>query len=409
MRGAGPVLLLVLAVAMGMLAIGQGSSWDRSQEDQADFRSGAPVRVQATEPGMDQVARYAELPGVRDAAPGYRLAVPLSGDRTATVLALDTAHLDDHLMLREDLTDSSPREAVSAVTPKSGRDPGIRLPGDATGVRFALRATNVTGKGSRGPGETTDVSATLEDRYGLAYRMQVGDLPLDGRTHRLTLDLGPAAGPLAVTGIDFETAQVLSKGARHRIALAGIEAVEHGGDARKLTVEGTHWRTSMVSRGTDPGSGRNEPTAPKLDREPRGGTASLVYGTGFVYPMNMGYGAAPTVDVRLAVVRPKVTEIAAVATDRYLKSAGTRVGQGVDVTMGGANVRVRIADSVRALPTTGPEAGASDGTKDGGALLLDLRDLNRALADAGTDPVAPNEWWLSTAPGGDAKAAAALR
>ncbi|CAM5719397.1 hypothetical protein SFUMM280S_04105 [Streptomyces fumanus] len=44
-RGTGPVLLLVLAVALGTLAVGQGASWDRSQDDQADFRAGAPVRA----------------------------------------------------------------------------------------------------------------------------------------------------------------------------------------------------------------------------------------------------------------------------------------------------------------------------------------------------------------------------
>ncbi|NED34356.1 hypothetical protein, partial [Streptomyces sp. SID8499] len=46
-RGAGAVLLLVLAVALGMLAIGQGASQHRSQDDQADFLAGAPVRVLA--------------------------------------------------------------------------------------------------------------------------------------------------------------------------------------------------------------------------------------------------------------------------------------------------------------------------------------------------------------------------
>lgn len=45
LRGAGPVLLLVLSVAMGMLAIGQSASWNRSQSDQADFGSGAAVRL----------------------------------------------------------------------------------------------------------------------------------------------------------------------------------------------------------------------------------------------------------------------------------------------------------------------------------------------------------------------------
>ncbi|MYZ41234.1 hypothetical protein, partial [Streptomyces sp. SID4917] len=70
LRGAGPALLLVLAVATGLLALGQSASWDRSQHDQADFATGASVRVldgRPADPG--QAGRYASLPGVRQAAP----------------------------------------------------------------------------------------------------------------------------------------------------------------------------------------------------------------------------------------------------------------------------------------------------------------------------------------------------
>ncbi|MET9499015.1 FtsX-like permease family protein [Streptomyces sp. NPDC006552] len=413
MRGAGPVLLLVLAVAMGMLAIGQGASWDRSQEDQADFRAGAPVRVLATEPGMDQVARYAQAPGVRDAAPGYRTPVPLSGGRTATVLALDTARLDDDLLLRADLTDSSPRRTVAAVTPKTRPAPGLRLPGAATRVRFALRATNLDGAGTAGPGELTTASVTLQDRYGLTYRFQLGALPLDGRRHLLGLDLGPAAGPLSVSGLDFDTDERAGRGARHRIALESVNTTAPGDRARDVALAGTHWETSMVGRGTAAPHTEGAPTAPELAP----GRPSLTYGTGFVTALEAN--VPPSVDVRLDLARPAAGEVTAVATDRYLASSGTRTGRRVDVDLGGRTVRVRIVGRVRALPTTGPEAGAATadpggGTgaaraKDGGALLLDLHALNRALVAAGADPATPNEWWLSTAPGDDAKAAAALR
>ncbi|MEU6393160.1 FtsX-like permease family protein [Streptomyces sp. NPDC046939] len=421
MRGAGPVLLLVLAVAMGVLAIGQGASWDRSQEDQADFRSGAPVRVLATEPGMDQTARYAGTPGVRDAAPGYRLPVPLADGRTATVLALDTAHLRDDLLLRGDLTDSTPRQVVAAVGTGCATAPGIRLPEDTAHARFALRATNLSGTGSIGPGEITTVSATLQDRYGLTYRLPVGDLPVDGRLHRLGLDLGPAAGPLSVTGLDFDTDERVGKGTRHRVALEGLSTAAPGGRARAVGLEGTRWTTSMLERGTPEAGAEGAPAPPKLDPNRPGHPAALVYGTGFVPPALVRWGAPPSVNVRLDIARPEVEEVAAVATDRYLDSSHTRTGQRVDVDLGGATVRVRIVAGVRALPTTGPEAGAAatdtatdmdtadGGTKDGGALLLDLRALNAALADSGGDPVAPNEWWLSTVPGGTGKAAASLR
>ncbi|MFJ9035744.1 FtsX-like permease family protein [Streptomyces sp. NPDC102406] len=420
-RGAGPVLLLVLAIAMGMLAVGQGASWDRSQEDQADFRSGAPVRVLATEPGMDQAARYARVPGVREAAPGYRQPIPLGDGRTATLLALDTGHLPDDLLLRDDLTDSSPRRLVAAITPRRATDPGIRLPATTARARFALRATNLDGTGSLGPGESTTVSVTLQDRYGLTYRLGIGDLPLDGRVHRLGPDLDRGAGPFTVTGLAFDTDERVGAGARHRIVLEGVSGVDRGGRVREADRAGARWSTSMVGRGAPSAHAEGAPTAPKLAPSRADGTLAVEYGTGFVPPELSTGGAAPGVTVRLDIERPEVTEIAAVATDRYLASTGTRTGQSVDVELNGANVRVRIVDSVRALPTTGPEAAAATGrggAQDGGALLLDLRDLNRVLAAADTgdelrggiaDPVAPNEWWLSTAPGGDTEAAAALR
>ncbi|MYX39823.1 hypothetical protein GTW59_01705, partial [Streptomyces sp. SID89] len=92
-RGAGAVLLLVLAVALGMLAIGQGASQHRSQDDQADFLAGAPVRVLAAGDGeLGRTDRYAALDHVRSAAPAARTTLALSGGRSATVLALDTAH-----------------------------------------------------------------------------------------------------------------------------------------------------------------------------------------------------------------------------------------------------------------------------------------------------------------------------
>lgn len=103
LQGAGPVLLLVLAVAMGMLAIGQSASWDRSQEDQADFRAGTQIRVVGSRiPEQQQPGVYASLPGVRKAAPAARSTMELSDDRQATVLALDGARAMPGLLIRGD-------------------------------------------------------------------------------------------------------------------------------------------------------------------------------------------------------------------------------------------------------------------------------------------------------------------
>ncbi|MGW7527748.1 FtsX-like permease family protein [Streptomyces sp. NPDC054783] len=138
-RSAGPVLLLVLAVALGMLAIGQAASWGRSQDDQADFRAGVPVRVlSAGEGGLGRTDLYARLPHVREAAPAVRVSQPLSGDRTATVLALETGHAADAVLMRPDLADAPVRPLLAGLAPH-GSLAGARVP--AGTARLGLTAT----------------------------------------------------------------------------------------------------------------------------------------------------------------------------------------------------------------------------------------------------------------------------
>ncbi|MEV0119083.1 ABC transporter permease [Streptomyces sp. NPDC050844] len=144
LRGARPVLLLVLAVALGLLAIGQGASWDRSQEDQADFRAGTQLRVLASRvPEKEQAEVYASLPGVRDAAPAARSTMDLADDRQATVLALDGARALPGLLIREDRAD----RAALADALRSGQTGAVateqflRSSGAAVGSRVDVPVT----------------------------------------------------------------------------------------------------------------------------------------------------------------------------------------------------------------------------------------------------------------------------
>ncbi len=188
MRGAGPVLLLVLAVALGMLAVGQGSSWERSQDDQADFRAGTQVRVlsSGTE-GPGRGAAYAAVPGVASASPAFRTTVALSGGRQATVLALATEGTAGTLLMRPDLADVPVRTALSGLAPK-GAAAGVRIP--AGTARLALTAS-LRGADAAA---TADVTATVEDAHGTPYPLVFGELPQDGRPHDLTVDLAAVAG-----------------------------------------------------------------------------------------------------------------------------------------------------------------------------------------------------------------------
>jgi hypothetical protein len=139
---------------------------------------------------------------------------------------------------------------------------------------------------------------------------------------------------------------------------------------------------------------------------------TVTYGTGYV-PRKLSETVGPgTVAVRLRVAQPKRPEIAAVATDRYLTSAGAHPGQRVEVSFAGQNLPVRIVRAVRALPTVvGAEqdGGAVDAAHDGGGLLMDLRSVNQLLQDRYGESAAASEWWLGVDPHHEADVAAALR
>jgi hypothetical protein len=410
MRGAGPVLLLVLAVALGMLAIGQGASWDRSQDDQADFQAGAPIRVLANgEGGLGRSGVYATVPHVREVAPAARTTLPLSGDRTATVLALDTAQAADGALLRADLADRPVGPLLAGLAPK-GPAAGTPLPENTTRLRLTLRIRG-------GQDTAAEVAVTLLDGYGTPYQIPAGQLPADGHPHALTLDLaraadaptGRAAEPLTFTGLQLDLTQPADRAEQHLFTIEELTATGADGTDRTVRLP-TAWKVRSTTNSTSASPDTSSRPAPPRVTKSSDKSLAVRYGTGYV-PHDLTW-LATTLTVRLQAAAdasaPTATEVTGVATDRFLESAGAHTGDRVDVPFGGSTVAVRIVDSVRALPTTAPPAtGSASG--DGGALLVDLPAVNRVLqARYGTN-APPTEWWLRTAPGDTARVAAALR
>ncbi|MGW2884476.1 FtsX-like permease family protein [Streptomyces griseoruber] len=410
LRGAGPVLLLVVAVATGMLAIGHGASWDRSQDDQADFRTGAAVRVLDTRPGSPgQTGLYAALPGARDAAPAHRTTLDLSGGRTATVLALDTAHAGD-LLLRGDLAEEPPAKLLRAPAP-AGRDTdrAVRLPDGTRRLALDVRITDVTDPGTRASGLAPQLTLVVEDGYGITYRMSAGKIPVDGRVHRTAVDLdvtatggrAAPAGPLRLTGLQLDGASPERRPQGHRLTVERLLATGPDGPARTVPAPaGLRWSGgwTVSENGTVMARTTLRPVA-----EP--GLMAVEYATG----VDNGRGFAPPVfTVRVDTAgAPAAASLPGLATEEFLHAAGAKAGDGIDVTLAGERLRVRIVRSVEALPTTAADA---DGRAvDGGALLLDLRAVDAALAERASVPLTPNEWWVDAAPGETARVAAALR
>jgi hypothetical protein len=409
-RGAGPVLLLVLAVALGLLGIGQAASWSRSQDDQADFRAGAPVRVTLTGEGsLGESGDFAALPGVRDAAPAVRTTVPLSGDRTATVLALDTAHAADTVLLRPDLSPRPSGTPLTGLAPKTPVVAGTRLPKGTAGLRLVLRLRSDPPADA---GTTADVRATVTDGYGTPYPLPAGALPADGRPHEVLLDVSGAAGPLTLDELELTVPQPAGTAQRQTFTVERLTAVAADGTTSRPPLAASWTAGSRTDGTTATADARNRPAPPHV-RRPSDGSVAVRYGTGFV-PHRLTW-VTGSLTVRLRAARPEAPEVTGVATDRFLDAAGARRGDRVDVQFAGATVPVRIVGTTKALPTTGTAASGTSaalgrGDKaDGGALLVDLRAVNDVLRDRYGQSAQPTEWWLRPAPGAAAGVAATLR
>lgn len=439
MRGAGPVLLLVLAVAMGVLAIGQGASWDRSQEDQADFRAGAPVRVLggAAEP-FGRGGVYEQVPGVTAAVPAARKTYGITGGRQATALALDTRLAAPGLLVREDLADGDPRRLVGSLAPREEPRAGVVLP-DGT-ERLVLDVT--LSAADDGPNGTAGLAAangddgglfttaTVEDRFGVPYRIPLGDVPVDGRPHAVTVDFAKAAEapagrpahPLALTALEVDEPGAPDRVAPKRLTVGAMRAVVAepekadgaGGEERPVAVpKGLAWQAVAVLNAGAPATGEDLPAVTSVDSAP-GRPIDVAYHTGTAE--YEAWSAPRTVTLRVAAKRAPAPVPTALATRQFLDSSAAEVGSVVQVPMQGGDVKVRIAGVLAALPTTTPVAAAeaTEGAEappstDGGALLLDLRAVNRVLAERPGAALTPAEWWLFTEPGAAAEVAAALR
>ncbi|QGZ48973.1 FtsX-like permease family protein [Streptomyces sp. QHH-9511] len=416
LRGAGPVLLLVLAVAMGMLAVGQSASWSRSQEDQADFRTGTAVRV-LTSGSADpaQAGRYSSLPGVRSASPAHRATMDVAGNRTATVLALDTRLAADGFLLRADLADRPGPSLLTSSAPAAGPRPGIPLPSGTAGVALDLRRTAPAGTAP------AQVTVVLEDQYGIPYRQLLGPLPPDGKPHRLSLRLqgGVSVGPLTLTGVELDGRVRDGEGGQQTFSVDRLVSLLQDGTERPVDTARAFasWKTGYQEtahgerRDAVPLAARSTPTTPYTVGFSAGAVSAETAASPFTGREDYG--------LRVTAPRPAPpATLRGVATDAFLAAARARKGDRVEASLGGMRVTVTIVDTARELPTTGPGARAVSAAAptatpdDGGALLVDLRAVNQFLLSHPSHTGAtlpPTEWWLTTAPGRADEVARTLR
>ena len=343
----GTVLLVLLAVAMGTLALSHSATADRAVEDQSAFETGAPVQV-VVGPGAGGVPGTAG-PVLARAAGGADRVVPVArevvdvGPLTGvTALALDAGTGATVVDPRQDLLAGSTWPSLLGRLADGRRlAEGVPLPGEPT--RLAVRGHLGTAF-TVADEFTLPASVLLRDGRGLVHTLPLGELGVRPADLNIELPSGEQAMeyPLTLLGV---------------FARAPAELVDPSASTPDFSVE--------------------------VDSVTADGTAV----TGLDVLGERSNGS----DLLRAGAPADLDAVPAIVTRAVADAARAEVGSTLSLSVAGRQLPLTVAGIVDSVPT----ARIPDR-----AVVVDLPTV-LALGDGGspsTRPVEPSEWWLDPVP-----------
>lgn len=403
-------LLLTLALAIGLFAAAFGSTWSRSQEDQADYETGADVRVRPDQRtgALHEIGfprAYERLPGVRTAVPVVEDTFPLDGP-PGTLLAVDAGEAADVVSLRSDLAGDTVERTFRPLAPERPVLPGLRLPGEPTTLELSARIEldpRVRRFGFFGgvPGlesfsvVSPTLSVVVRDRAGVLHWFRAGDFERERRQYRFEVGLAPAAAragaaapayPLELVAIELN---VVAPFLASRAGALTIDSLEAGGPGAlaALPLEPAAWSV-------------REPALPFAETAPEGwleGGNELVLG----FSTGASNEAETEVAFRLLPGQAQPPDVLPViATSTFLEATETRSGEIFPFELAGGRRSLEVVGSVRGFPTLAPETAG---------LVVDMQTYGELVYLARGTRLEPTAWWLDAAPGSSESVAEALR
>ncbi|MFI0410001.1 FtsX-like permease family protein [Actinomadura sp. 3N508] len=416
LRYAGPVLLLVMAMAVGVLSVTTMATWRRSQTDQADFQAGADLRVaRASGPQspsvLGQGGRVAALPGVTAATAVLRSDADL-GTAPATLLAADAGELGRVLRVQPGLRDDLRLAELAGARPAT---PALTVPGKPGRLLFDVRLTRA---GPVPPNELGlkpsagfpyEVAVTIADARGLVREMTLPGLAADGREHTLALDVAGLAGPggalsypLSVRGLHY------SFDANTFSGPLDLELLHVRGDGtgEAAPPAGARWDVFVRPQDSRPKAAavpaEGALTKLAIPAHPSWAGERIFSDTiGDVHAMLIA-GPPPPRDSGAGTNTDLQPVVPGVITAETARRAKVGVGGKVTVSTVDGEQPVQVVGIAPALPSVPPgEPG----------VLVDLPTLTGTrLAANGADPtsIAPGEWWASARGGATGPAAKSL-
>lgn len=407
-------LLLMLAIAIGVFALSYSSTWALSQQDQANYQVGADVRLQpdirpgSSIPQLDLAGAQSQLAGVDATMPVLRDFLSPASATGGTLLALDSTRAAQIISLRPDLAAGGSSALMRQLAAKRPHLVTIPLAGKpeqfALDVRVALDPPPPQPAGppppfGRVPNLAPSIVLTLQDGRGLLYQLASQSVPADGAAHRLVW-------PLA-----FQMSNGHIAAPQYPISIADAEIEMQPGASRSGEIDITGLQTTSTLQGGTWAPGRLPSTGigwsstqfglasgAKIDPaavQPPDGLAAR-----FTSPPAFGFGSAQ-LNFRLTMEGGTVSDdLTALASQAFLDSTSSKVGDTVPVDLEGQQRQVHIAGALQGFPTLAPDQAN---------LIVDLPTLEMVKFQADSQVLNPAEWWLATSPGRHAEVTSALR
>jgi hypothetical protein len=351
----GTVLLVLLAQAMGTLALAHAATMTRAMSDQADFQAGSAVRLT-----MGGNARSNDRESAIVAAAGdrakvmavHREEIDLGPLHDVTLLGVDSAAAGVALVRPDLVPGGAWTTAAEGLARSRDLGAGLALSAGETSPRqitltAAVVATGPAAVQDAGPPAANAAMRAelwLRDGLGLVHAMPLGELSTKPRAISLNLPAGDDAlvGPIALVGISAPTTLE-----QRRDISAGLLRL----------------RPSVTSVAVD---GRPLPDLKALT------------------------DMASADRITVATAPASASAVPALVTSTVAEATGSTVGSTLDLTLPGRRVQI----VVRGLLTQFPTARTPDR-----AIVVDLPTL-AATPDADaprqrpTAVLAPEEWWL---------------
>jgi hypothetical protein len=377
---AGPVLLLVLAVASAVLAPAVAATWQRSQHDQATRMVGADLRLDGWRVEQGPPVAPSALSGA--VMPVHRTPAFLEGGRS-TLLALDSDRAPGVALVRDDLSGTPVEELFGRLHDGRPEVSGVPLPSGAQRlagrIRFEAPEFAIEVRQRILPtGEVLSEPVEVPGPTVSGHAVHVADAA--GAVRTILPSVPPTPG---VT--DFEVPLPATA-----TALVGLGATARAtqqyffalNDGEPVPVS-WHWQDLRVVDA----AGVETPLAVPDDwvANVRGeGTTSQRIGTEVAVAAEL----SPTdtglrQSFLLAAPHPQLSVIPAVVTPDILAAAGVEVGQSLTV----AGLFLQAVGTVAVMP----------GTPDGSGIAIDLTWVTVHQFVWQRVPPSANEWWVATA------------